>query len=311
MEGILEVVDDLKSFASHPLLLPTALYWVYSQILRRDVESVHEKIKQVQIKTGLLKEYLKANTARGSTTTEKRGATNSVQQAPDLTEIHQMIVEQHALLTRGVAEFTEDLGNACYSIFDILERLEEVDRLGNPLPPSWLDGDADLELRKLLTHTQVSTKYELHHREQILSRVKIQQQVLYNLMQSRIGDATLRDSSAMKSIAVLTMVFLPSTALATIFSMGSFFDQSPSNRHIVVSSQFWVFWAISIPITLMVLVTYIFWVEREWLSRLLGFRRKELDEEGGQVDGQALAKSGRPRTLSMVYRSSITKEISG
>jgi hypothetical protein len=67
MAGVLEVVDDLKSLASHPLLLPIALYWVCSQILRRDMQSVHQNMEQVQIETGLLTNYLKVDGARAAT----------------------------------------------------------------------------------------------------------------------------------------------------------------------------------------------------------------------------------------------------
>ncbi|OCL11792.1 hypothetical protein AOQ84DRAFT_361208 [Glonium stellatum] len=112
-----------------------------------------------------------------------------------------------------------------------------------PLLPAWLDENAHLEPRKLLGHTE------------LLSRLDIQLQVLYDLMHSRIGDETLRDSSAMKSIPVLIIVFLPSTALASIFSMSSFFGQSPDGAHIVVSGELWIFWAIATPITLPVLYT--------------------------------------------------------
>lgn len=38
--------------------------------------------------------------------------------------------------------------------------------------------------------------------------------LLYNLMQQHIARETKRDSSAMKSISLLTMVFLPATAIA-------------------------------------------------------------------------------------------------
>jgi hypothetical protein len=102
----------------------------------------------------------------------------------------------------------------------------------------------------------------------MLSRVDMQLQVLYNLMQSRIGDETLRDSSAMKGIALLTMTFLPSTALATIFSMSAFFSQTPDNTHVIVSSEFWIFWALAGPITILVLISYFTWVQwaeiRRW-----------------------------------------------
>jgi hypothetical protein len=272
MAGVLEVVDDLKSLASHPLLLPIALYWVCSQILRRDMQSVHQKMEQVQIETGLLKNYLRVDCPKASTTTAT-GAEKSTDQAPTLTEIHEVIVVQHALLTRGLAEFTEELGQSCRSTLDDLDLLSEQGKIG-------IDKDAHLELRNLLAHTEISMKYELHHRNRMLSRVDMQLQVLYNLMQSRIGDETLRDSSAMKGIALLTMTFLPSTALATIFSISAFFSQTPDNTHLIVSSEFWIFWALAGPITIPVLISYFTWVQWAEIRRWWRGKPKQQDVEG-------------------------------
>ncbi|KAI4221520.1 MAG: hypothetical protein LQ349_007823 [Xanthoria aureola] len=64
--------------------------------------------------------------------------------------------------------------------------------------------------------------------DQDLTRVDLQMRVLYNLMQQedstlsrsvaldskKLAEASTRDSSSMKAVAVLTMVFLPSTAVA-------------------------------------------------------------------------------------------------
>lgn len=58
----------------------------------------------------------------------------------------------------------------------------------------------------------------------------MQQQVAEG--QGRVAQETRRDSNAMKSIALLTMVFLPSTALAVSFR--SVISMSNSTDHIPV-----------------------------------------------------------------------------
>jgi len=267
MGGVLGVMKSLRRLSSHPFFIPLSLYWTCSQILRRDGQDVHEKMKEVQIDTGLLKKYLNVDNANSPVATGK-AKTGGKRRGPTFTEMHQVIVEQHALLTRGLAEFTEQLGKSCRTGLDDLESLASEDKDGRPVFPPWLDEEAHFELRKLLRHTENATQYELSHRNQILSRIEIQQQVLYNLMRSRIGDETLRESSAMKSLAVLTMVFLPATAVATILSVDAFFGRNPDDGSIVVYGRFWVFWAIAIPITLVVLISYFMWVERAWLAEL-------------------------------------------
>ena len=70
-----------------------------------------------------------------------------------------------------------------------------------------------------------------------------------------------RDSTAMKAIAVLTMLILPGTFVAT-FSM-TMFDWNPSN---IVLRFIWMYWLISIPLTLMVMLLWLFWSRREHLK---------------------------------------------
>ena len=291
MSEIFDVLGHLRPLASHPLLLPISLYWVCSQILRRDMRAVHEKMDKVQSDTGLLKKYLRVN---GMNIPSAPGqAEGGAKQSRTHAEIHGDIVEQHALLTRGLSEFTDELGQSCRSALEQLERLEQPDQ-PTAYGGLFFDKKAHLELDRLLTHTEIGTKYELKHRERMLSRVNMQLQVLYNLMQSRIGDETLRDSSAMKSIALLTMVFLPSTALATIFSMGSFFSQTSDNAHLIVSREIWIFGAITAPITIFVVATYLVWVQRAEISRW--WKQKRQRRQNHHVEALAGMKENGTET---------------
>ncbi|KIX05485.1 uncharacterized protein Z518_06357 [Rhinocladiella mackenziei CBS 650.93] len=67
-----------------------------------------------------------------------------------------------------------------------------------------------------------------------------------------------RDSSSMKTIAALTLIFLPATFVASIFSMSMFNWQAESGG-LVTSRWIWVYFVIAIPLTLMVLVFWILW----------------------------------------------------
>lgn len=59
------------------------------------------------------------------------------------------------------------------------------------------------------------------------------------------------DSIAMKTLALVTAIFLPATFIATLFSM-SMFDWQGGNVS-VVSSNFWVFWVVSVPLSIVIL----------------------------------------------------------
>ncbi|KAH9210510.1 hypothetical protein DL95DRAFT_343006, partial [Leptodontidium sp. 2 PMI_412] len=62
----------------------------------------------------------------------------------------------------------------------------------------------------------------------------------------------------MKAIAVLTMAFLPGTFVAVPFFAMPLFDwQAPADS--VLSSRLWVYWAVTIPATLVVLIAWRIW----------------------------------------------------
>ncbi|KAI7763765.1 hypothetical protein LZL87_011622 [Fusarium oxysporum] len=69
---------------------------------------------------------------------------------------------------------------------------------------------------------------------------------------NEIAIATKLDSEAMITIAKLTMLYLPSTFVATLFSMGiSNFDfDNGKNGRLVMSSQWWMYIIFAIPLTL-------------------------------------------------------------
>ncbi|KAI3320423.1 hypothetical protein HD806DRAFT_506326 [Xylariaceae sp. AK1471] len=63
-----------------------------------------------------------------------------------------------------------------------------------------------------------------------------------------LAEAAKRDSSAMKTIAVMTMVFLPATFFAALFAVPSLrWDQDS-----IITEKFWIYWAFTLPATLLV-----------------------------------------------------------
>ncbi|KAF3059977.1 hypothetical protein GL218_05118 [Daldinia childiae] len=80
-----------------------------------------------------------------------------------------------------------------------------------------------------------------------------------------IALATGRDSRHMRSIAVVTMVFLPGTFCASVFSM-QFFNWFPGDDgNTVVSRYFWIYILFTIVLTLLTLGIwyYVSWREKQ------------------------------------------------
>lgn len=154
-------------------------------------------------------------------------------------------------------------------------------------------------------HLQSSSRQLRHHIDYLISSRKIlllrfqevqagaqtQLSVVHNFISQRdnklnlsiarasraIAVASKRDSSAMKSLALLTMVFLPGTAIASFFAM-PFFNLTVDETGIETKPQFWIYWALTIPITLLVLCLWISWLH------FATKRHKKEDEEALGLD---------------------------
>ncbi|KAI0523762.1 hypothetical protein F5B22DRAFT_415567 [Xylaria bambusicola] len=97
-------------------------------------------------------------------------------------------------------------------------------------------------------------------------RVKSQNTVVYALMQQadakiniglakaskELAEAAKKDSSSMKSIAIMTMLFLPGTYFAALWAVPSLkWGQAD-----VIQSDFWVYWAFTLPSTLLIFIVW-------------------------------------------------------
>ncbi|KAI0465631.1 hypothetical protein F4859DRAFT_500275 [Xylaria cf. heliscus] len=67
-----------------------------------------------------------------------------------------------------------------------------------------------------------------------------------------IAEQAKRDSSAMKTITIITMAFLPATFFATLFALPTLDWEGTS----IVTSKFWIYWAFTLPTTALVFLLW-------------------------------------------------------
>ncbi|KAK3331281.1 hypothetical protein B0H66DRAFT_546202 [Apodospora peruviana] len=101
-----------------------------------------------------------------------------------------------------------------------------------------------------------------------------------------------RDSSAMKTIAFLTMAFLPGTFVATVLSTPFFQWSGEADEPPVTTKYFWIYCVVAIPLTLSMLVGWRVW----W----------KYEEKTSHSEIQ-LAKEGTIRHLNSVNRAVLTR----
>jgi hypothetical protein len=70
-----------------------------------------------------------------------------------------------------------------------------------------------------------------------------------------MGKESLKYGAAMRVIAAVTLGFLPGTFTATLFS-ASFWNFQPSNKGRVVSKWVWLYWVVTVVLTLAVLAAW-------------------------------------------------------
>lgn len=103
----------------------------------------------------------------------------------------------------------------------------------------------------------------------------------FNLITQHDNRIIQRDSTSMKTIAVMTLLFLPTTAIATIFGT-QFFDfgeSSDGSRRMHVSHWIWLFGFMSLLVTVFVCGV---WAYRDWrVKRRLRGESLSLWSQGG------------------------------
>lgn len=93
-----------------------------------------------------------------------------------------------------------------------------------------------------------------------------------------LARATKEDSTAMRTLAAVTVFFLPGTFVAAVFSMPLFdWDAQTGATSTVISKRLWIYWAFAGPLTLGTLAVWFIW------TRLQTRRRRTRDSEGKEA----------------------------
>jgi hypothetical protein len=101
-------------------------------------------------------------------------------------------------------------------------------------------------------------------------------------IQTTIANTTKEDSYAMRTIAIMSIIFLPGTFVSSFFSMDMFDWQAPKGAS-VVSFRFWIYWAVTAPLTVVVVSVWFLWLRTH--------KKHEVD---GQNDSTLAVSSSNP-----------------
>ena len=97
----------------------------------------------------------------------------------------------------------------------------------------------------------------------------------------------------MRTIAIMTMAFLPGTFFATLFSV-------PSLRwgeNTIIGPNFWVYWAFTLPATILVFGIWVAITKSEWVRTNLARPWRKKQSQGGSSGSSEGATSGADNAL--------------
>ncbi|KAK1981474.1 hypothetical protein LZ30DRAFT_782007 [Colletotrichum cereale] len=160
---------------------------------------------------------------------------------------------------------------------------------------------ADAELRSVVEYLECEALSIVSFVAAMKSRLDLQLDVLYNFIAQAGNNLNMRiaanaglDSTAMKTLALVTMIFLPPTFIATLFSMSMFDWQGPSSTAggigRTVVPEFWIYWAVSVPLTLAIVVGWRVWWHFQksfYENKYLSTRLSEAPRSGRRRRGGA------------------------
>ncbi|KAH7011528.1 hypothetical protein EDB80DRAFT_775513 [Ilyonectria destructans] len=154
--------------------------------------------------------------------------------------------------------------------------------------------DGDSLMRNHTSVLQQRLTMQVLDKTYTLKRVQIQIEALVNLIgqhdsinNTDIALSSHRDASSMKTLAVVTMFFLPGSFISALFSTPCF-DWAKVNTDddsigVASTPQFNLYWAITIPMTLLTFLLYFAWLQFQAYQRRKLHAHPGKDQPGADI----------------------------
>ncbi|GES58203.1 hypothetical protein ATEIFO6365_0004035400 [Aspergillus terreus] len=96
--------------------------------------------------------------------------------------------------------------------------------------------------------------------------------------------AAFSESAVMKTIGFVTMLYLPGTFISGIFGSNFFDFNSPTDETWATSNKFWVYWAVTVPLTAITLILWAWWhsMPRKWVKQINYYLEKRKEDPRGE-----------------------------
>lgn len=194
----------------------------------------------------------------------------------------------------------------------VLQRLAAEEQAlkagGCDTDPGWLEGIS--LLRHQVGVLQYRHEMQALDTRYLVKRVEIQIQALFHMIaqedaffnyklshhMSQTAEFSYRDAASMKTLAVVTMFFLPGSFVSALFSTELFawedVNQGSSSIAVPTTPQLTLYWLVTIPLTVATFVLYFLWLWYQKRERSRNFKTdQEMDEvAAGKAEGRTAAE---------------------
>ncbi|KAF2728631.1 hypothetical protein EJ04DRAFT_556623 [Polyplosphaeria fusca] len=253
-------LGDTHSETCHPMNLPVILCEMLTESDSQGIKRRAAQLYDVEIKTNF-HGYPKLKTAEDDLTPK-----TPAQEFEEMTRSLNTIISRLAFYEMRIhakRAFIEQIDDRIKNMLIVPHRAAWFTELQS----------STRYLRERLTHLRTEHQgllFEIACNQKI---AQSQLQIVYNLVAQRdnrdnrnlaeisteIAITTKDDSFAMRTIAIMSIIFLPGTFVASFFSM-SMFNWQASKAEPVVSSRFWIYWAVTLPLTIAVFLGWYIWL---------------------------------------------------
>ncbi|KAL4778538.1 hypothetical protein BJX76DRAFT_362627 [Aspergillus varians] len=122
---------------------------------------------------------------------------------------------------------------------------------------TWMNTRQRILFQEKGAHSLKTRSRSLNERH--LNEIKL----AFNLVSQGFGRAARSDSNMMKTVAVVSMVYLPGTFVSGLFGTNFFSFQAEPGNTWLTADEFWLYWAVTIPLTLLTLGIWALWHWRD------------------------------------------------
>ncbi|KAL6229679.1 hypothetical protein BDW75DRAFT_235015 [Aspergillus navahoensis] len=152
----------------------------------------------------------------------------------------------------------------------------------------------------------VKTRQRILHEEKRAHSLKTRSKSLNDRHRNEINLVThlAELSNMMKTVAVVSMVYLPGTFVSGLFGTNFFSFQADPGNTWLMADEFWIYWAVTLPLTFATVVIWAIW---HWRDTLAGWwhqaqgQGKESGKPAGPTDSKGL-ESGRRSSFPLLRR---------